>query len=130
LNIFAAPSNFQSLQLFNKTMTLSPIESLASGDNDSAHSTKGSLSGKQSGSTSQDAKSSRAYGAGMPDTILTSTERQIMRMSRIIVLVVIVLVAATATVLTWSLTTDWEKTDFETKVRINQSIGDFVSLVR
>jgi hypothetical protein len=104
-------------------MTLYTIESQELRlDNDSAHSTKGSASGKRSGSTSQDGKSSRAYGAGMPDTILTSTERQIMRMSRIIVLVVIVLVALAATVLTWYLTTDWEKTDFETKVRINQSV--------
>lgn len=98
-------------------MPLDPIQSQEF-EYDSTHST----SGKRSGSASQDGKSSRTYGAGMPDTILTSTERQIMRMSRVIVLVILVLVAVTATVLTWYLTTNWEKADFETKVRINQSV--------
>jgi hypothetical protein len=134
LNIFAAPFTHFNCST-NKTMTLSTIESQELYLNDSAHSASagtgignGSVSGKGSGdSTTKEGKSQRSYGAGMPDTILTARERQIMRMSRITVLVILLLVAATATVLMWYLTTKWEKADLETKVRINQSINQSIN---
>lgn len=99
-------------------MTLSTLDSEL---NDESTHSFGVYSGSGDKPVSQDEKSSsantRPYGAGMPQSILTETERHIMRMSRIIVFVFLLLVAATATGLTWHLTSRWDKDDFETKVR-------------
>eukprot|EP00980_Cylindrotheca_fusiformis_P002189 scaffold500_cov124-Cylindrotheca_fusiformis.AAC.2 len=107
-------------------MTLSTLDSEM--NDESTHSFAGhsasvghSGSGEKTGGTSsQDEKSggSRPYGAGMPESILTETERQIMRMSRITVMIVLLSVACTAIGLTWHLTSSWDKSDFEDRYRI------------
>ena len=99
-------------------MTLSTIDSVEFGGSSRSFGMNSADIDNKSGSgggSSGDKDSS----AAQHNSVLTKNERNMVIMSRIIVLSVLVIVGITAAVLTWMQTTDWEEDDFESQVSIN-----------
>lgn len=105
-------------------MTVATPDSQVADDNDesSHHSVRLSLDDESSRLTGP-----TRYETGMPDSILTKQEVQVIKLSRIIVLIVLALVGVAAVILTWLMATKLEEDDFENKVPYIHRSATFVA---